>query len=66
MILRDARWEAPILIDFGLAKRPFDQGLTQQDLVMGTPGYIAPETMRGLLTTRGATCSRSASWSATR
>lgn len=48
VILRDARWEAPILIDFGLAKRPFDQGLTQQDLVMGTPGYIAPETMRGL------------------
>ncbi len=47
VILRDRQWGAPVLVDFGLAKRSFDQGVTQHDLVLGTPGYIAPEALRG-------------------
>ncbi|MEV4639696.1 serine/threonine protein kinase [Actinoplanes sp. NPDC049548] len=35
----------PRLIDFGLARGPDETGLTRTDIVVGTPGYIAPELM---------------------
>lgn len=36
-----------MLVDFGLAKRPFDRGLTDPQMLIGTPGYMAPEVIRG-------------------
>ncbi len=47
VILRGGRWDDPVLIDFGLAKRPFDRGLTGPDVWTGTPGYIPPEVVLG-------------------
>jgi DNA-binding response OmpR family regulator len=47
VVLRDGRWDQPVLIDFGLAKRPFDRGLTDAQMLIGTPGYMAPEVIRG-------------------
>lgn len=47
VILRGGRWDDPVLIDFGLAKRPFDHGLTGPDVWTGTPGYIPPEVVLG-------------------
>ena len=47
IILRGGRWDDPVLIDFGLAKRPFDHGLTGPDVWTGTPGYIPPEVVLG-------------------
>lgn len=47
VILRDGRWEEPVLVDFGLAKRPFDHGLTDPQMLIGTPAYMAPEMIRG-------------------
>ncbi|MBX3472159.1 MAG: protein kinase [Planctomycetes bacterium] len=47
IILRGGRWDDPVLIDFGLAKRPFDRGLTGPDIWTGTPGYIPPEVILG-------------------
>lgn len=35
----------PQLIDFGLARNPTDTGLTQSGIIVGTPGYIAPELL---------------------
>jgi tRNA A-37 threonylcarbamoyl transferase component Bud32 len=36
-----------VLTDFGIATRPGDPALTQAGLVMGTPGFTAPERTRG-------------------
>ena len=47
VILRHGRWDQPVLIDFGLAKRSYDRGLTLSELLLGTPGYIAPERVEG-------------------
>jgi CheY-like chemotaxis protein len=35
------------LVDFGLAKRAFDDQLTDSDVLMGTPHYLAPERITG-------------------
>lgn len=47
VVLRDGRLEAPVLLDFGLAKRIFDRGLTLDDVLLGTPGFVAPEVVLG-------------------
>lgn len=38
---------APILIDFGLARLAEDPRLTATGMLMGTPGYLAPEVLFG-------------------
>jgi predicted Ser/Thr protein kinase len=38
----------PVIIDFGIAHIPDATRLTQTGLVMGTPGYLAPEVIEGL------------------
>ena len=37
----------PVVIDFGIAQTPDATRLTQAGLVMGTPGYLAPEVIEG-------------------
>jgi predicted Ser/Thr protein kinase len=37
----------PVIIDFGIAHIPDATRLTQTGLVMGTPGYLAPEVIEG-------------------
>jgi DNA-binding response OmpR family regulator len=45
-VLVDAKGHVK-LIDFGLAKPAQDTGLTAANILMGTPGYIAPELIAG-------------------
>jgi serine/threonine protein kinase len=39
--------DRPVVIDFGIAQAPEATRLTQTGLVMGTPGYLAPEVIEG-------------------
>src|SRR6202451_2376703 len=39
--------DRPVVIDFGIAQSPNATRLTQTGLVMGTPGYLAPEVIEG-------------------
>jgi CheY-like chemotaxis protein len=47
VILRDGNIADPVLIDFGLAKRQLDRGITAPDVLMGTCAYLSPEVIRG-------------------
>jgi tRNA A-37 threonylcarbamoyl transferase component Bud32 len=44
LLTRDGR---AVLTDFGIATLDGDPGLTQAGMVMGTPGFCAPERIRG-------------------
>ncbi|MBR4399571.1 MAG: serine/threonine protein kinase [Aeriscardovia sp.] len=39
--------KGPVLVDFGIAMNPEETHLTRTGLIMGTPGYIAPELLEG-------------------
>lgn len=47
IMLRDGELGSPVLIDFGLAKRAFETGLTSPNMMLGTPGYMPPEVLGG-------------------
>lgn len=39
--------DGPVLIDFGIAQAADDSKLTAEGMVLGTPGYLAPELLDG-------------------
>jgi predicted Ser/Thr protein kinase len=52
----------PVIIDFGIAHIPDSTRLTKTGLVMGTPGYLAPEVIEGAPSSGGSDVH---SWGAT-
>src|SRR5215469_13655851 len=52
----------PVVIDFGIAHIPDSTRLTQTGMVMGTPGYLAPEVIEGQPSSGGSDVH---SWGAT-
>ena len=45
VVLRRARADSPVLVDFGLTKRAQDRALTGSAVMLGTPGYMPPEVL---------------------
>jgi len=39
----------PVILDFGIAHQEDDQNLTNQGNQMGTPGYMSPEQIKGIV-----------------
>ena len=62
LFLVDGDVERVKVLDFGVARvEARDDGVTRTGVVLGTPGYMAPEQARGdARSTRAPTCSRSA------
>ncbi len=46
-VLREAASPPVRLLDFGLAKIPAARPLTREDMIIGSPSYIAPEVWQG-------------------
>jgi CheY-like chemotaxis protein len=47
IVLRDGRIDRPVIIDFGLARGSVDRAITSPEIIIGTPGYLAPEVIDG-------------------
>lgn len=47
VMLRGGRPAEPVLVDFGIAKRPGDRSVTTAGVLVGTPGYVSPEAVQG-------------------
>ena len=47
VMLRGGDPARPVLVDFGLAKMQLDHGVTAPGVILGSPGYIAPELLSG-------------------
>jgi CheY-like chemotaxis protein len=47
VVLRGGDASQPVIVDFGLARGATDRAITRPDLLIGTPGYLAPEVIDG-------------------
>ena len=47
ILLRSGNPNEPVLVDFGLARRGVDRGITEPDVLIGTLAYLPPEVIRG-------------------